>query len=172
MTFRKTDAQLREVMPNILDYVDAIQILKVIEVDDDGKHYDTEGKGMKDTSSISIYSYYHETITDPGEGNSERSKTLKSLQTWQRPSMFTQVMRLNLTFKRCFLYWNSHSRCIQPNPSPKCNINPRRQVMNLKPTADKTSQLKIRFTCKSSDAKQGEKKKHSTIHQSNYRRLW
>ena len=53
-------------MPNILDYVDAIQILKVVEVDDYGKHYDTEDKGLKDTTSISIYSYYHETITDPG----------------------------------------------------------------------------------------------------------
>ena len=73
MTFRKTDAQLREVMPNILDYVDAIQILKVIEVDDDGKHYDTEDKGMKDTTSISIHSY-HETITDPGKETVKEAK--------------------------------------------------------------------------------------------------
>ena len=77
MTFRKTDAQLREVMPNILDYVDAIQILKVIEVDDDGKHYDTEDKGMKDTTSISIHSYYHETITDPGK------ETVKEAKRWK-----------------------------------------------------------------------------------------
>ena len=74
MTLRKTDAQLWEVMPNILDYVDAIQILKVIEVDDDGKHYDTEDKGMKDTTSISIYSYYHETITDPGKETVKEAK--------------------------------------------------------------------------------------------------
>ena len=89
MTFRKTDAQLREVMPNILDYVDATQILKVIEVDDDGKHYDTEDKGMKDTTSISIHSYYHETITDPGKETVKEAKRWKSSDLTASKNVYT-----------------------------------------------------------------------------------
>ena len=52
-------------MPDMIDYIDAIQILKVIEVDDDGKDYDIEDEGLKDTTNISIYNFYHETIIDP-----------------------------------------------------------------------------------------------------------
>ena len=65
MMFLKTDLQLRDMMPDMIDYIDAIQILKVIEVDDDGKDYDIEDEGLKDTTNISIYNFYHETIIDP-----------------------------------------------------------------------------------------------------------
>ena len=65
MMFLKTDLQLKDMMPDMIDYIDAIQILKVIEVDDDGKEYDIEDEGLKDTTNISIYNFYHETIIDP-----------------------------------------------------------------------------------------------------------
>ena len=64
MMFLKTDLQLREMMPDMIDYIDAIQILKVIEVDDDGKDYDIEEEGLKDTTNISIYNFYHQTLID------------------------------------------------------------------------------------------------------------
>ena len=51
-------------MPDMIDYIDAIQILKVIEVDDDGRDYDIEDEGLKDTTNISIYNFYHETLID------------------------------------------------------------------------------------------------------------
>ena len=65
MMFLKTDLQLRDMMPDMIDYIDAIQILKVIEVDDDGKDYDIEDEGLKDTTNISIYNFYHQTLIDP-----------------------------------------------------------------------------------------------------------
>ena len=65
MMFLKTDLQLRDMMPDMIDYIDAIQILKVIEVDDDGKDYDIEDEGLKDTTNISIYNFYHQTVIDP-----------------------------------------------------------------------------------------------------------
>ena len=65
MMFLKTDLQLRDMMPDMIDYIDAIQILKVIEVDDDGKDYDIEDEGLKDTANISIYNFYHQTVIDP-----------------------------------------------------------------------------------------------------------
>ena len=64
MMFLKTDLQLRDMMPDMIDYIDAIQILKVIEVDDDGKDYDIEDEGLKDTTNISIYNFYHQTLID------------------------------------------------------------------------------------------------------------
>ena len=64
MMFLKTDLQLRDMMPDMIDYIDAIQILKVIEVDDDGKDYDIADEGLKDTTNISIYNFYHQTIID------------------------------------------------------------------------------------------------------------
>ena len=65
MMFLKTDLQLRDMMPDMIDYIDAIQILKVIEVDDDGKDYDIEDEGLKDTTNISIDNFYHQTLIDP-----------------------------------------------------------------------------------------------------------
>ena len=65
MMFLKTDLQLRDMMPDMIDYIDAIQILKVIEVDDDGRDYDIEDEGLKDTANISIYNFYHQTLIDP-----------------------------------------------------------------------------------------------------------
>ena len=64
MMFLKTDLQLRDMMPDMIDYIDAIQVLKVIEVDDDGKDYDIEDEGLKDTTNISIYNFYHQTVID------------------------------------------------------------------------------------------------------------
>ena len=64
MMFLKTDLQLRDMMPDMIDYIDAIQILKVIEVDDDGRDYDIEDEGLKDTTNISIYNFYHQTVID------------------------------------------------------------------------------------------------------------
>ena len=64
MMFLKTDLQLKDMMPDMIDYIDAIQILKVIEVDDDGKDYDIEDEGLKDTTNISIYNFYHQTLID------------------------------------------------------------------------------------------------------------
>ena len=64
MMFLKTDLQLRDMMTEMIDYIDAIQILKVIEVDDDGKDYDIEDEGLKDTTNISIYNFYHQTVID------------------------------------------------------------------------------------------------------------
>ena len=65
MMFLKTDLQLRDMMPDMIDYIDAIQILKVIQVDDDGKDYEIEDEGLKDTTNISIYNFYHQTVIDP-----------------------------------------------------------------------------------------------------------
>ena len=73
MMFLKTDLQLRDMMPDMIDYIDAIQILKVIEVDDDGKDYDIEDEGLKDTTNISIYNFYHQPLIDPRKRNSQRS---------------------------------------------------------------------------------------------------
>ena len=64
MMFLKTDGGLREAMPDMLDYVDAIQITKVEKTDDDGRPYNVEEEGLRETNNISIYSFYHESVID------------------------------------------------------------------------------------------------------------
>ena len=65
LMFLKTDSGLRDAMPDMLDYVDAIQITQVIRVDDDGNPYNIEDEGLRDTSNVAIYHFYHETVIDP-----------------------------------------------------------------------------------------------------------
>ena len=65
LMFLKTDAGLRDVMPDMLDYVDAIRINKVIRVDNEGEDYDVEDEGLRETSNLSMYHFYHETLIDP-----------------------------------------------------------------------------------------------------------
>jgi len=64
MMFLKTDGGLRDAMPDMLDYVDAIQITKVEKTDDDGRPYNVEDEGLRETANVSIYSFYHETVVD------------------------------------------------------------------------------------------------------------
>lgn len=64
MMFLKTDGGLKDAMPDMLDYVDAIQITKIEKIEDDGRPYDLEDEGLRETSNVSIYNYYHETLID------------------------------------------------------------------------------------------------------------
>ena len=64
MMFLKTDGGLKEAMPDMLDYVDAIQITKVEKTDDDGRPYNVEDEGLRESNNISIYSFYHESVID------------------------------------------------------------------------------------------------------------
>ena len=64
MLFLKTDGGLKEAMPDMLDYVDAIQITKVEKTDDDGRPYNVEDEGLRESNNISIYSFYHESVID------------------------------------------------------------------------------------------------------------
>ena len=64
LMFLKTDSALRDIMPDMLDYVDAIQITKVEKTDDDGRPYNIEDEGLRETSNLNIYHFYHETLID------------------------------------------------------------------------------------------------------------
>ena len=64
MMFLKTDGGLKDAMPDMLDYVDAIQLTKVEKIDDDGRPYNVEDEGLRETANVSIYNYYHETLID------------------------------------------------------------------------------------------------------------
>ena len=61
----KTDQLLLDTMPDMLDYIDAIQLTPVNRIDDDGRPYNIEEEGLKETSNTSIYHFYHETLIDP-----------------------------------------------------------------------------------------------------------
>ena len=64
LMFLKTDSALRDIMPDMLDYVDAIQITKVEKTDDNGRPYNIEDEGLRETSNVSMYHFYHETLID------------------------------------------------------------------------------------------------------------
>ena len=64
MMFLKTDNGLRDAMPDMLDYVDAIQLTKVEKVEDDGRPYNIQDQGLRETCNISMYHFYHETMID------------------------------------------------------------------------------------------------------------
>ena len=65
LMFLKTDGGLKDAMPDMLDYVDAIQITQINRVDDDGNPYNIEYEGLRDTSNVAIYHFCHETLIDP-----------------------------------------------------------------------------------------------------------
>ena len=64
MMFLKTDGGLKDAMPDMLDYVDAIQITKIEKTDDDGRPYNVEDEGLRETANVSIYNFYHESVID------------------------------------------------------------------------------------------------------------
>ena len=51
MMFLKTDGGLKDAMPDMLDHVDAIQITKVEKTDDDGRPYNVEDEGLRETAN-------------------------------------------------------------------------------------------------------------------------
>ena len=53
MMFLKTDGGLRDAMPDMLDYVDAIQITKIERVED-GRPYNVEEEALRETTNVSI----------------------------------------------------------------------------------------------------------------------
>ena len=54
MMFLKTDNGLRDAMPDMLDYVDAIQITKTENVEDDGRPYNIEDEGLRETCNTTV----------------------------------------------------------------------------------------------------------------------
>ena len=46
-----------DAMPDVLDYVDAIQITKIENVEDVGRPYNIEDEGLRETCNISMYHF-------------------------------------------------------------------------------------------------------------------
>ena len=64
MMFLKRDFDVKNALMELLNYTDAIIIYKVDEAEST-EDYDVEDEGLRDTTNISIYNFYHETIIDP-----------------------------------------------------------------------------------------------------------
>ena len=60
----KRDFDVKNALIELLNYTDAIIIYKVDEAEST-EDYDIEDEGLRDTTNISIYNFYHETIVDP-----------------------------------------------------------------------------------------------------------
>ena len=64
MMFLKGDFDVKNALIELLNYTDAIIIYKVDEAENT-ENYDIEDEGLKDTTNISIYNFYHQTLIDP-----------------------------------------------------------------------------------------------------------
>ena len=64
MMFLKRDFDVKNALIELLNYTDAIIIYKVNEAENT-ENYDVEDEGLRDTTNISIYNFYHQTLIDP-----------------------------------------------------------------------------------------------------------
>ena len=64
MMFLKRDFDVNNALIELLNYTDAIIIYKVDEAENT-ENYDVEDEGLRDTTNISIYNFYHQTLIDP-----------------------------------------------------------------------------------------------------------
>ena len=64
MMFLKRDFDVKNALMELLNYTDAIIIYKVDEAENT-ENYDVEDEGLRDTTNISIYNFYHQTLIDP-----------------------------------------------------------------------------------------------------------
>ena len=62
--FLKRDFDVKNALIELLNYTDAIIIYKVDEAENT-ENYDVEDEGLRDTTNISIYNFYHQTVIDP-----------------------------------------------------------------------------------------------------------
>ena len=63
MMLLKRDFDAKHALKEFLNYTDAIIIYNVDEAENN-EDYDTEDEGLRDTTNISIYNFYHETLID------------------------------------------------------------------------------------------------------------
>ena len=63
MMFLKRDFDVKNALIELLNYTDAIKIYKVNEAEN-AEDYDIDDEGLRDTTNISIYNFYHETLVD------------------------------------------------------------------------------------------------------------
>ena len=55
----------RDINTDLYGYVDAIVIYSASQVDSAEVEFDLEDEPLKETSNVSIWNYYHETLVDP-----------------------------------------------------------------------------------------------------------
>ena len=63
MMFLKRDVDVKNALIELLNYTDAIIMYDVDEAETT-ENYDVEDEGLRDTTNISIYNFYHQTIID------------------------------------------------------------------------------------------------------------
>ena len=63
MMFLKRDVDVKNALIELLNYTDAIIMYNVDEAETT-ENYDVEDEGLRDTTNISIYNFYHQTIID------------------------------------------------------------------------------------------------------------
>ena len=62
MMFLKRDVDVQNALIELLNYTDAIIMYNVDEAET--KNFDVEDEGLRDTTNISIYNFYHQTVID------------------------------------------------------------------------------------------------------------
>ena len=63
MMFLKRDVDVKNALIELLNYTDAIIMYNVDEAETT-ENYDVEDEGLRDTTNISIYNFYHQTLID------------------------------------------------------------------------------------------------------------
>ena len=63
MMFLKRDVDVKNALIELLNYTDAIIMYDVDEAETT-ENYDVEDEGLRDTTNISIYNFYHQTVID------------------------------------------------------------------------------------------------------------
>ena len=63
MMFLKRDVDVKNALIELLNYTDAIIMYNVDEAETT-ENYDVEDEGLRDTTNISIYNFYHQTVID------------------------------------------------------------------------------------------------------------
>ena len=63
MMFLKRDVDVKNALIELLNYTDAIIMYDVDEAETT-EHFDVEDEGLRDTTNISIYNFYHQTLID------------------------------------------------------------------------------------------------------------
>ena len=79
IVFLKKDFDVKNVLMELLNYIDEIIIYKVVEAEST-EDYDIEDEGLKDTTNISIYNFLTSNMQRPGKGNGQRSNPKQQLQ--------------------------------------------------------------------------------------------
>ena len=84
MMFLKRDFDVKNALIELLNYTDAIIIYKVDEAENI-ENYDVEDQGLRDTTNISIYNFYHQTLIDPEKETVKeaiQNNTCKENECW------------------------------------------------------------------------------------------